>query len=102
MSRVHPVLRGAQVCQVHQVPQELWVHKAPQACQGRWVNLVNLEFLEETGSQVKREYLDYQESRALLDLQVSLALEGSRETAALLGRLWLDPQGLKERGALLA
>lgn len=71
--RVLLVHRGAQVCQDQQVPQELWVHRGLRDCQGRWVKQANLVFLEEMGCLAKKEYMDYQESRALQDLQARLA-----------------------------
>lgn len=61
--------KGAQVCRDHQALQELLVHRAPQDCQGRWVKPANQESLEEMGFLAKKEYMDYQESRVLLDLQ---------------------------------
>lgn len=69
VSRVLRGPRGAQGCQDQQAPPELWVLRAPQDCQDRWVKLVNQESLEEMGCLGKKEHMDYLGSRALLDLQ---------------------------------
>lgn len=63
--------RVVQVYQDDKVSLELWGHRARRGCRGSWAKRVNQESLEEMGCLAKKEYLDYQESRALLDLQAT-------------------------------